>query len=104
MADKPGIRLFIPVLLLAASWVTWTAFQTAQMIQERNNLETVLKNQEQTVGNAQKLRAQLDAIAAGVKRLADSGNANARRVIEELARQGITVNPQAATGQASGSP
>ncbi len=60
-------------------------------------------SQQQTVDNAARLRASLDAIAADTQRLADSGNANARLLVEELRRRGITINA-AASAQAPTKP
>ena len=45
--------------------------------------------------NSQKMRVQLDAIAAGTKRLADQGNANAQLIVQQLAKNGININQSA---------
>lgn len=45
---------------------------------------------------ATKVRTSIDSIAADVKRLADGGNANARVIVDELARRGVTINPNSA--------
>ena len=36
-------------------------------------------------------RSAIDSIAAGVKRLANGGNANARIIVDELARRGVDL-------------
>jgi hypothetical protein len=46
------------------------------------------------VQQAQRVRQTLDALASETKKLADAGNPNAKIVIDELAKRGITVNPQ----------
>jgi len=43
-----------------------------------------------------RVSASIDSIAAGVKRLSDGGNANARVIVDELARRGVTINPNSA--------
>lgn len=58
-------------------------------------MKTAYASQEQVVANAKKMRAQLDTIAAGTKRLADQGNANAQLIVQQLAKNGININPDA---------
>lgn len=93
--------LFEPLLLGLASLVLWFGFQTSQLLSERDNLKTLRANQETIYTNAQKMRAQLDAIAAGTARLAQQGNPNAAQVVEALRQRGITINPDAAAQAAS---
>lgn len=88
-------ELFVPLLILMVSWLTWIGFQTAQLIQERSRLAALHKNQEPTVLTAQQMRGQLDALAAGTKRLADAGHPHAIQIVQELARRGVTINPDA---------
>lgn len=83
----------LPLLLVIIALIVWSAFQTTQLYKERQNLKTAYDNQEQVVTNAKKMRAQLDAIAAGTKRLADQGNANAQLIVQQLAKNGISINP-----------
>lgn len=87
--------LFLPLLLLMVAWLLWSGFQTMQLLKERGQLEDVHAGQEHTVATAQQMRAQLDALAAGTKQLADSGHPHATLVVQELARRGITINPDA---------
>lgn len=85
----------LSLLLLIIALLAWFGFQTMQLVNERNSLKTLHSNQEQTIINSQKMRTQLDAIAAGTKRLADQGNANAQMVVQQLAKNGININPNA---------
>ncbi len=88
-------ELFVPLLILMVSWLAWMGFQTAQLLQERGRLKTLHNNQEPTVFTAQQMRGQLDALAAGTKRLADAGHPHAIQIVQELARRGVTINPDA---------
>jgi hypothetical protein len=84
---------FVPLLLLALAVVGWLAFQSTQLLRERDqlsNIESSLRPQEQ---NAAKLRASLDAVATATAKLAAAGNANARVIVDELRRRGVTINP-----------
>jgi len=89
----------LPMLLLTAALIIWAVFQTVQLYKERQNLTQAFDNQEQLVVNGKKMRTQLDALASGTKRLADQGNANAQFIVQQLAKNGISINPnqQAAT-------
>lgn len=87
---------FLPILLLACAIVASLAFQSAQLVRERHQLELAgagLDAQEQA---ALKLRASLDAVATSTAQLAAAGNVNARAVVEQLRARGITINPAGA--------
>ena len=88
-------NLFLPLLVLMVAWLTWSGFQTSQLLKERGELRELYENQEPTVLTAQQMRAQLDALAAGTKQLSDAGHPHATLVVQELARRGITINPDA---------
>lgn len=93
----PAIRgLVIPVCIVLIAFVVWTGFQTSQLMRERTMLKTILASQEAPVQEAAKLRAQLDSIARGTQELANQGNQNAKTVVAELQKRGITINLPAA--------
>lgn len=87
-----GLGLLLPVALVVLASVVWTGFQTIQLVRERETLRTIRTNQETPVQEATKLRTQLDAIARGTAELANQGNPNAKTIISELQKRGITVN------------
>jgi hypothetical protein len=93
--DSSRSGLFLPMLLVMVTLVVWFGFQTYQLVIERGNLKTLQANQDVMFSNAQKMRAQLDAIAAGTARLAQQGNVNAAQVVNALRAKGITINPNA---------
>ena len=87
---------FIPALLLALAFVAWLGFQATQQLMERQQLtlaQATLEPQEQA---ANKLRASLEAVATSTARLAAAGNVNARVIVEELRKRGVTINAPAA--------
>jgi hypothetical protein len=92
-SEEGGRSYFIPLLLIAVAVVIWTAFQTTQLLRERRYLKAVLTDQSPTVEQSQKLRAQLDSIAKGTLQLANQGNSNAKVIVDELRKKGITINP-----------
>lgn len=100
MEHKPtnssgALAVNLSLLFLIIALLIWFGFQTMQLVNERNSLKTLHGNQEQTIVNSQKMRTQLDAIAAGTKHLADQGNANAQLVVQQLAKNGININSNA---------
>lgn len=92
-APAQGHSAFVPLLVLLLTTATWTGFQTYQLRQEFRNLTTARANQEAPLQQAQRVRQSLETLAAQTKRLADAGNPNARIVVGELARRGVTINP-----------
>lgn len=89
-------NVFVPALLIALAVVAWSGFQTVHLLREWRQLglaQSGLQAQEQ---NAAKLRASLDAVATSTAKLAADGNANARVVVDELRKRGVTINPPAA--------
>ena len=92
-ANEPRHGIMLPMLLGLLPLVLWFGFQTYQLAQERGAINTRKANQEKIYANAQKMRAQLDAIAAGTARLAQQGNPHAQQVVAALRARGITINP-----------
>jgi K+-transporting ATPase A subunit len=100
MADEGSARrgtsgVFVPLLLVIAALLVWFGFQTVQLVAERSQVETLHGNQTPVFQNAQRMRRQLDTLAAGTQRLADGGNANAKAITDALRQRGITINPEA---------
>ena len=86
---------FLPMLLSGLALLGWLGFQAYQLVNERQGLQAAYASQQQTVDNASKLRASLDALAADTQRLADGGNPNAKLLVDELRKRGITINTSA---------
>jgi hypothetical protein len=95
--ESTGMSAFIPVLILALVMLAWFTFQAMQLRFERDAIHTMMTAQDKTVADSQKLRDSLDTIARGTQQLADGGNPNARIVVDELKKHGITINPNPPT-------
>ena len=80
-------------MLLVVAAVAWPAFQCYQLVNESQALATVHGNQSRPFEDATKLRASLDGLARETALLADKGNPGAKLIVGELARRGITINP-----------
>ena len=87
-----GYSLFWPVAIFFASGLAWSVFQGIQLHEEGKNLAALKGGQQSAFDQAQKVHKTLDALATETKKLGDAGNANAKLVIEEMRKRGITVN------------
>jgi hypothetical protein len=89
--------VFVPVLMSSLALVAWLVLQGVQLWSERAQLQAALAGLEPQLQAATKSRASLDALAVSTARLAGEGNANARVIVEELRKRGITINTAAAS-------
>jgi len=89
---SPLLSPFIPLLLLALVVTGWFAFETTQLLRERESLRTTRAAQEKNVLESTKLRRTVESITRGTLELANNGNAGARLIVDELKRRGITIN------------
>ena len=86
---------FVPMLLIVLAVLVWLAFQSLQLVLEQRQLTLAQANQESQYQAATKLRAALDGVATATAKLATDGNANARVVVDELRKRGVTIRPNA---------
>lgn len=86
-------RIELPVALIVAAFFLITAFQTEQLVREHSNLVAIRAAQAAALVQADKARDQFQALAGGLAKLADSGNAGAKAVLAQLRAQGVTVRP-----------
>lgn len=93
--DSHSASPFVPLLILAVAILVWSGFQTVMLAREAVTLSATRENQDTQIRNAQKLRDALDAVARDTARLAGKGNPNARLIVDELRKRGVTINPDA---------
>ena len=87
---------FVPLCIGLLTLVVWFGFQAIQLRKERENFATLNINQNTIYSNAEKMRTQLDTIAAELARLAQAGNQNAAQMVDALKQRGITIDPSKA--------
>lgn len=85
-------QLLVPVSLLSFIIMILFAFQTTQILRDRDALHETKGQQEKPIQDSQKLQAQLSALVLGTQKLSDQGDKNAKQVIDRLKELGITVN------------
>ena len=81
----------LPVILTIASVLIWFAFQTVQLVLERNNLSAMRTNLESAMQESQKMQTQLQALITKTVELANQGNPAAKAAVEELEKRGIPL-------------
>jgi hypothetical protein len=95
--EAPPRSSFVPLAILLAAVLAWSAFQASSLYAERDTLRVLQFRQEEQVQTSMKVRAQLDAIARDMALLAERGNPSARLMVDELRKRGVTINPTAAS-------
>ncbi len=81
----------LPLILTMAAVLIWFAFQTLQLVVERNNLSALKANFDSAMQESQKMQSQLQALASKTAELAQQGNPAAKIAIEELEKRGIPI-------------
>ena len=97
--QEPTYSAVVPLAIVVLTLLVWVGFQTLQLYNERQRLQAGVLGQEQLVQNSQKLRTSLDSLASETAKLAEDGNPNARLLVDELRKRGITINPSAQPGK-----
>ncbi len=87
---------FVPILLVVLGGVAWAAFQCYELVNEQQSLATFYSNQNRAFEDSGKLRNALEGIARETALLASQGNPGAKLIVDELARRGVTITPNAA--------
>jgi hypothetical protein len=68
------------------------AFQTLQLVRERQAISDTHAGQETAHTEARRVRLQFESIAKGTAQLAASGNPNAVAIISALEEAGVSIN------------
>lgn len=92
------------ILLVSGALFMMVAFQTYILLQAGENLVRVRVNQETPVKNGQELQKKVESLAGRVAQLAEGGNANAKQVVDAMARQGVQLKPPSAAPPAAAAP
>ncbi len=96
-----GPRIELAVAVLALAFFLAVLFQSVQPWRERSGMNQIYQNQEQVLPDVLKLRDQVNSLAGDVAQLAQTGDAAAKQVIDDMARQGIALRPPAAPAPAA---
>ncbi len=88
---------FVPLLILGLVMLAWFGFQATQLRAERDTMRDLTITQDKQVEDSKKLRDSLEAIARGTAKLADAGNPNAKLIVDELKKRGVTLHQNPST-------
>jgi hypothetical protein len=97
-------NLLVPISLMSLTMLLVLAFQTMQILRDRDALNNARGQQEKAFEDSQRLQGQLNALLLGTKKLADEGNKDAVGIVDKLKTLGIQINPQAAGQQGEAIP
>ncbi len=97
-------HLLLPLSLLAFVVFVFLAFQTSQILRDRDAMHEARGRQDKPLEDAQRVQAQLDALALGTLKLSQQGNKDAKTIIDRMKQLGITVNANAPVGGATSTP
>ena len=90
--------------LLALAMLLQFAFQTVQLVRESQTLATINRSQDLPLQETMRLHDGLDSLANDVYQLAQSGNAAAKQVLADMAKQNIVLRPAQTPGAPAESP
>lgn len=62
------------------------------LVRGRGELADARAGQEAMIAQGTKIESQLEGLARDTQALADSGNPNARKIVEILAQNGVNIN------------
>ena len=93
-AGDPGAGgWWLPIALVVVSFFVLMAFETSYAIHDRDALADQRQLQESAVQEAVKLRQKLEVLAGKTAQLAADGDENAKSIVDQMKRQGITLSP-----------
>ena len=86
----------LPVALLALGFFLALVFQSVQLVREGSVLAGLDRSQDVPLQDTLRMRQSVDALASDVAALAQSGDANAKQIVDDMARQNVIlrVNPE----------
>ena len=94
-APTPGLapadRWALPIALAAAALFIELVTGTIRLIDERHRLTSLRETQTAQVQQAIKFREQLQSLGAETARLADNGDASAKKIVDAMKQQGVAL-------------
>jgi hypothetical protein len=87
-------QILVPMGVMALSLVMLFAFQTNQVLKERDTLQQNLTKLDAPLEQSQKLNAQFGGLVVGTQKLAGEGNAIAKDFVGRLKKIGVIMEPK----------
>jgi hypothetical protein len=83
--------LELPVALVAGALLLFLAFQTVELVRDSQNLVAIARSQDTPLQETARLKQAVDSLAGELAQLAQEGDANAKQVVDEMAKQNIRL-------------
>ena len=94
-SDKiTAAQILLPVSLISVVLVLFLGFQATLLVSDHTSLQQARTEQEAPLEQANKVKAQVNALTVGTLKLSKTGNKDAQNIIAELKKSGIDVNDQ----------
>jgi hypothetical protein len=81
----------LPLLLVAAAAFLALTVTTLQLVDERHQLVQLREVQAPQLQEAKQFRERLRAMGSETARLADGGDATAKKIVDAMKQQGVTL-------------
>jgi len=81
----------VPLLLVAAAALLALVVSALQLIDERGQLVRLRDGQAPQIQEANQFRERLQTIGSETARLADGGDAAAKKIVDAMKQQGVTL-------------
>jgi hypothetical protein len=85
----------LPLILITLTLVLALGYNSFYLLRERRNLRTIRENQQASLRQADRVRAQFESIVKRMIQLSQEGHPGAKAIVEQLARRGVTIRPDA---------
>ena len=90
--------VYIPVLIGLVALVGFLAFQAVELGQLRGVLISQRESQNAAIDSSDKMRRQLVTVATKTWELAQKGDADAKTVVDDFTKRGVSFAPQRPAG------
>jgi hypothetical protein len=93
-------RRSLPLTLLALAVLLQLVFQTVQLVRESQSLAAINRSQDLPLQETTRLHDATNSLAGDIYQLAQSGNAAAKQVLAEMAKQNVVLRAAGAPAAA----
>jgi hypothetical protein len=94
MSEEKRASLAVPVLIGLLALAGFQGFQTVELLSARSSLNAALVEQQGPIATGQSVRRQINLLAAQTAELAQKGDADAKAIADQFAKQGFTLVPR----------
>lgn len=94
-APRPALGPWAALVFVILAMLIWFGYQTVNLQREYGQLRSLHASQDAALEGVRKRQTQLESIARRVSALAQTGHPEATLIVQELARRGVTVSPEA---------